>query len=302
MSEVPHMPRVDTFTNDGFAFPAIDTGPLEGEVVVLLHGFPQNGAAWAEVARRLNEQGLRTIAPDLRGYAATARPRGRLAYRSSQLVGDVAALVAAAAGPGGRVHLVGHDWGALLAWSVAGQRPDLVRSLVAVSVPHYAAFVQALFTSDQLRRSAYIVLFQLPVVPELLIHRAPGAFAERLRASGMREAGIERVQREVVDSGALTAAINWYRGLLVSDQRAMWRPVDVPTTLVWGDRDTLLGPAGITLAARHVRAPYALEILRGAGHWLPDDRPDELAEIILQRVGSVSGEASWRVRTRHGLP
>jgi pimeloyl-ACP methyl ester carboxylesterase len=275
----PPVDRIPFLINDRLEFPVRDDGPLDGEVVVLLHGFPQTASAWEPFAALLNAAGYRTIAPTLRGYAPAARPRGRLAYRSSKLVGDLAALVAALGGE--PVHLVGHDWGALLAWSTAARRPELVRSLLAVSVPHYAAFVRALFTSDQLWRSWYIVLFQLPLVPELLVRRFPEGFAARLRGSGMGAEEVDRVWREVVGTGALTGAINWYRGLVVSDQRAMSRPVTVPTTFAWGDADPLLGRAGADGTARFVRAPYALEILPGAGHWIPGQDAGALARVFL---------------------
>lgn len=274
--------RLATFQSDGLTFSVTDTGPLDGPVVVLLHGFPQTSSAWAPVSAGLAAHGYRTIAPDLRGYSPLARPRGRINYRSSKLIGDVLALVEAlGAQP---VHLMGHDWGALLAWSVASARPDLVRTLTAVSVPHYAAFLSSALCSNQLLRSYYIVLFQLPLIPELLFRIFPRSFANALRRSGMAEGSVQRVQREIVEGGALTPGINWYRGLLASNQWAMLRKVSVPTTFVWGSGDRLLGPKGAELTARFVSGPYRLDILPGVSHWVPEEAPDALVTAFCERA------------------
>src|SRR5262245_19601155 len=132
--------RISSFERDGLVFDVHDRGPLEGDLVVLLHGFPQSARCWDVLAPLLNAAGYRTLALDQRGYSARARPRGRLAYRLPELTGDVLALIAAA-GPGDRkAHLVGHDWGAAVAWTLAATRPDAIATLTALSVPHPAAF------------------------------------------------------------------------------------------------------------------------------------------------------------------
>jgi pimeloyl-ACP methyl ester carboxylesterase len=275
--------RVATFANDGLTFSATDTGPIDGPVVLLLHGFPQTSRAWGPVSVQLNAHGFRTVAPDLRGYAPDARPRGRINYRSSKVIGDVVALIdAIGAGP---VHLIGHDWGALLAWSTANAHPEVVTTLTAVSVPHYAAFLRSALSSNQLRRSYYIAMFQLPVVPEMLFRIFPKSLARALAKSGMNVASIAHVQHDVVDSGALTPAINWYRGLLASNQRLMLRATTVPTTFVWGDADTLLGRRGAELTATYVTGPYRLDVLPGISHWIPDEAPQALVESFLRSAG-----------------
>lgn len=271
--------RITGFTNEGLTFSVSDSGPVGGEIVLLLHGFPQTRSAWLSTATELNAAGFRTLAPTLRGYEATSRARGRWRYRSSRIVSDVAALIEQAGG--GPVHLVGHDWGALLAWSTAGARPDLVSSLTAISVPHYPAYLLSMLTSSQLVKSYYVVLFQLPAVPEVLFKIFPNSFANRLRGSGMNDKAIEAVKSEVVAAGSLTSAINWYRGLLVSNQRAMSGAVHVPTTFIWGDQDTLLDKKGVSLTRRFVSSKYSLEILPGVSHWVPDERPEEIARIFI---------------------
>jgi pimeloyl-ACP methyl ester carboxylesterase len=275
------MDRLTFFTRDGLTFDVTDTGPLEGPVVVLLHGFPQKASSWDRVAPLLHEAGLRTVAPVQRGYSPGARPRGRFAYRCSEVVADVEALVGALGG--GPVHLVGHDWGAAVAWGVAGQHPGLLRSLVAVSVGHPAAFLGSMVRSDQLLRSWYMAAFQLPWLPERAHTRMAG-FLSRL---GMPEEAAARFRAEFPNAADLTGPLNWYRALPFASPSDVRRPVEVPTTMVWSDGDQALGRAGVEMTADRVRAPYQLRVLEGVSHWIPDEAPDQLAEAIVDRVRSV---------------
>lgn len=273
--------RVTHVDHDGLRFQVTDGGPLGGAPVVLLHGFPQTAASWTATAERLHAAGLRTLAPDQRGYSPLARPEGRAAYRLPLLVGDVLALVRTLGRP---VHVVGHDWGAAVAWSLAQQHPDLVRSLTTVSVPHPAAFAASMVRSDQLRRSWYFVLFQLPRLPEARLSN-PAVLARSLEASGMSAAQIARVRADVVDSGALPFALNWYRALPLTAPRGVRLPARVPTTHVWSEGDVALGRWGAEHTGRYVAAPYRLVVLPGVSHWVPEEAPDALAAAIVERVG-----------------
>lgn len=272
--------RISTHLHDGLRFDVSDEGPENGEVVLLLHGFPQTSSCWDAVVPLLNAQGYRTIALDQRGYSPGARPRGRWSYRTDLLVADVVSLIERVGTP---VHLVGHDWGAVVSWGVSVARPDLVRTHTSVSVPHPAAFVKSFLTSRQLLRSWYILFFQLPLLPELVITRVPGLFARLLAGSGMDAELFDRVRAEVVESGALSPAIGYYRGLLLSPGAARGR-CRVPTTHVWSSGDSALDRAGAELCGDYVRAPYRLEVLEGASHWIPDQEPERLARIIGERA------------------
>ena len=275
--------RIRTLTHDSLVFDVLDDGPVAGPAVVLLHGFPERASHWQEVSAVLHEHGLRTLAPDQRGYSPGARPRGRLAYRMSLLVGDNVALIERYDAP---VHLVGHDWGAAVAWATASARPDLVRSLTTVSVPHPAAFARSLLTSSQAARSWYVLAFQTPGLVEAVARKAPGAFAASLCRSGLTEAEADRFRTEIVEYGALPGALGWYRALPFSGYRTPG-PVRVPTTHVWSDGDVALSRRGAELTAAQVDAPYELRVLRGVSHWIPTQASAELAEIILDRIESV---------------
>ena len=281
MPEAPH--RLTTFTHDGLVFDVVDAGPEEGPVVVLLHGFPARASCWDDVAEMLHAQGYRTLAPDQRGYSPGARPRGRRAYAAPRLVGDVEALRRAAVEAGAdaeRVHVVGHDWGAVVAWGYAGQHGDRVRTLAAVSVGHTAAFVRS-WLGPQLLRSWYMFLFQLPLLPELLARRPGGPFDRLLARTGMRPGEVARFRREVVDHGALRPALGWYRALPFAPPSWVGTRIAVPTLVVWSDGDAACGRTQARRSARWVDGPFRLEVLHGVTHWVPEQAPERLAPLLL---------------------
>ncbi|MFJ9363774.1 alpha/beta fold hydrolase [Nocardia sp. NPDC101769] len=289
--------RLTVFSHDGLTFDVVDAGPLDGIPVVLLHGFPQTASEWDRLTPYLHERGYRTIAPTQRGYSPGARPRGRFAYRMSALIGDTVALIEALGGD--PVYLVGHDWGSAVAWSTAAARPELVRTLTSVSVPHPMAFARTMFTTTQLFRTFYLVLFQIPWVPELVVSRVfravnspsrPGLRRRARALSGMDDAQIDRVSREVIGAGALPYAINWYRAMMIVDPRRVLRKVIAPTTHVSSARDHYIVDRNSMLTARYVQGPFAHEVLDGT-HWIPEERPAELAAVITTRTASVTTQS-----------
>ena len=276
--------RITSYTRDGLVFDVHDAGPVDGTPVLLLHGFPQDSRSWAALSPLLHERGYRTVAPNQRGYSPGARPRPRRAYRPSELTSDVVELIQVAGlGP---VHLVGHDWGAAVAWEVAAQRPDLLRSLTALSVPHPAAFVQAMFTSNQGRRSRYMLFFQLPWWPERQL--SSGQTWERLlRSTGMSAEAAARDAEPMRDRAAARGALNWYRAMLLSPPRSVRAKITVPTLYVWSDRDRAIGPKGAALTPRFVAGPYTYEVLEGVSHWIPDEAPEQLDALLAGHFDAV---------------
>ncbi|MEV7396934.1 alpha/beta fold hydrolase [Aeromicrobium sp. NPDC092404] len=273
--------RLTQFRNGPYTFDLIDSGPIDGTPVVLLHGFPQRASSWDAVAAHLHERGLRTYAPDLRGYSPGARPRSRFAYGLVALTSDTLALIDAIGAP--RVHVVGHDWGAAIAWSVAGRHPDRVETLTAVSVPHPGAFARSLVSSNQALKSYYMALFQIPFLPERAM--ASGRADGVLRAAGMTPDMVKQFHAEIVDHGALRGGLGFYRSIARARPGDLGQKITVPTTHVWSDGDVALSRKGADLTRRFVTGPYELEIFQGATHWLLDERPAELAASIVRRVG-----------------
>lgn len=275
--------RLTEYRNGDLVFDVIDSGPIDGTPVVLLHGFPQRASSWNAVAAHLHERGARTYAPDQRGYSPRARPRSRFGYRPSALVSDVLALsTTIGRGP---VHLVGHDWGSGVAWGVATQHPQSVASLTAVSVGHPGAFVRSMLRSSQALKSYYMALFQLPLLPEWVLSRRNG-FGERLlRASGMTADIIEAYRTGIIEYGALRGGLGYYRSMFLGRPGDLSMKSTVPTTYVWSDRDTALGRKAADLTAGFVDADYAFDVMEGVSHWIPEQRPAELAQIIARRAG-----------------
>lgn len=273
--------RITQFHHDGLTFDVTDEGPIDGMPVVLLHGFPERRTTWRHVAPILHEAGLRTIAPDQRGYSPGARPTRRRDYRMVRILGDLEALLDRVGAP---VHLVGHDWGAVPAWLLALERPELLRSLTAISVPHPIAFLKAGLTSGQALRSWYIGFFQLPRLAELTAGRPGGLFEKGLRRAGMTDDEIARFRTEMVEDGALPHALGWYRAIALADPSMTRRRVSVPTTFVWSDGDTAVARKGAEETGRWIDAPYDLVVLEGVTHWIPTQAPEDCAGAIIARV------------------
>lgn len=269
-----------TFSRDGLVFDVIDQGPRDGEVVVLLHGWPQLNTCWNEVMDHLNASGYRTIAPNQRGFAMGARPKGRYAYRMSQLVADIDALIGEIGRP---VHLVGHDWGAAIAWATATEHPDKVSTLTAISVPHPAAFLKAM-PRGQIKDSWYMAAFNVPGLPERILGDSERArFALQVKAK-MPAAAFEAYLRDFAAvPERMRTCFGYYRALPFSNLKSL-RRVTVPTTYIWSDDDVALSRVGAEMCGDYVTGDYRFEIVSGASHWLPDEQPKDVARLIEERT------------------
>jgi pimeloyl-ACP methyl ester carboxylesterase len=271
---------MERYRRDDLVFDVRDAGPPDGPVVVLLHGFPQRNDSWDAVIDRLTAEGYRCLAPNQRGYSPGARPSRRRDYRTAELVADVGALIEASGAR--RVHLVGHDWGAAVAWGVAAEMPERLATVSPISVPHPAAFLKSIATSRQGLASWYMYFFQLPRIPEWLLMRRNGGVASYfLRRTGQTPTNVERDVAAMSEPGALTAGINWYRAIPLSDLRATNEKISVPTLYVWSDHDVALLPKAAHATARYVSGDYRFEILPGVSHWIPEEQPDKLADLLL---------------------
>lgn len=255
-------------------------GPADGVPVLLLHGFPQSARSWDRVVERLAGHGLRLVAPDQRGYSPGARPAAVAAYAVPRLVADV--LAVADALDTGPFHLVGHDWGASVAWALAARHPERLRTLTALSVPHLAAFGAALREDpEQQRRSAYIRVFREPGRGEASLLDDDARGLRALYGGAVAAPDVEAYV-DLMRSGALTPALGWYRAM--DGDLAATPPVTVPTTFLWGADDLATSPTAAHACGTHVRADYRFVALEGASHWTPDECPDQVATAVLDRV------------------
>src|SRR5215211_1343759 len=270
----------------GLTFDVRMGGPADGEPVLLLHGFPQDSGVWSPVSERLHAAGLRTIAPDQRGYSPGARPEAVAAYRITECVADAVGLLDALEIEA--AHLVGHDWGAVAAWQLAGRHPERARPLTAVSVPHPVAAAQAIASDpEQQQLSSYIALFrQEGRAEQALLADGASGLRRMFTESGLSGPQMEAYVAAASAPGALTAGLNWYRALSLIDLDGLG-PITCPTTYIWGDRDTFFGRFAVERSAEHVTGPYRYVELPGMNHWIPELAPDALADLIVDRALSL---------------
>ncbi|MFF0488048.1 alpha/beta fold hydrolase [Nocardia sp. NPDC004068] len=271
------------FTNGSLVFEVTDVQPAapNGETVILLHGFPEDRWSWSGLIPGLTSAGFRSLAPDLRGYSPRARPAARSAYTLRKLAEDVLALADAARAE--RVHLVGQDWGAALAWYLAARRPDRVRSLTALSVPHPYAFMRAMVTSPQILRSWYMIANQLPWLPELALSVKDQTVRALIRSGLDAESAARYAQRT-----DMRGPVNWYRAMPLSLTRPVGS-VAVPTLYIRGAEDRYITRAAAESCRRYVRGAYRFVTLSGAGHWLPERDWDRIGPLLGEHLGGVVG-------------
>ena len=280
MTKTTKTERITEFQRDNLSFDVIDTGPLEGHPIVLLHGFPETANIWKQSSEILNQQGFRTYAVNQRGYSLKAQPVGRKAYATQHLVADINQLLDLIDQP---VSLIGHDWGAVVAWEVALQYPEKIKHLTAISVPHKAAFMRSFYSSTQLIKSYYIGLFQLPWVPEFLFYKIPKLGEALLKDSGMTPQQLEDFKKEMLLEKRLAPSLNWYRGLPFSSNRNLLKKVKVPTLFIWGKHDSAIVEKSVELNHQYIDAPYK-EIRMDATHWIPVQNAEQLTLHILQSI------------------
>ena len=265
----------------GLVFDVAEQGAPDGRPVLLLHGFPQTHRAYDALAARLiaadSGEPLRLIAPDQRGYSPGARPADPSAYALPAVAADLIGLLDAYGIE--RADVVGHDWGAMVAWYLAARYPDRVRTLTAVSVPHPAAFAAALAESaDQRRMSEYVNLFR---EPEKAVQVLLEDDARRLRAlyTPLSNSVIEMYLSVFSDSATLHAALNWYRAAKFG-QGGSVPPIQAPVVFVWSTGDVAISRDAAERCAAHAAGPYRFVELEGVSHWIPEEAPDALAEAL----------------------
>jgi pimeloyl-ACP methyl ester carboxylesterase len=259
-------------------FDALTTGPEGGRAVLFLHGFPEAGLQWTAQLSVLGGANCHAVAVDQRGYSPGVRPEAVAEYRLEELVGDVVAIADHLGWQ--RFDLVGHDWGAVVAWATAAIHPQRLRTLTAVSVPHPDAYAKALREDpDQQQRSAYIRVFRSSGAERTLLANN----AEKLRRIydfKIPERHVTEYVQRFTEPGALTAALNWYRAAAFGTVG----PVSVPTLYVWSTDDVAIGSTGALACGDHVTGPYRFEVLEDVSHWIPEEAPELLSRLLLEHL------------------
>jgi pimeloyl-ACP methyl ester carboxylesterase len=271
--------------SQGLRFNALSAGPAEGERVLLLHGFPQFADAWLEIMGVLASARFRAVAVDQRGYSPGARPSEVADYAIELLISDVAAFANALGRE--RFHLVGHDWGAMVAWEFAARNPAQVLSLSALSTPHPdALFAAKANDEDQKLRSTYVTLFRMPGgVAEAALQADDYQRLRQAYQGKLRESAVGENIRRFAEPGALTAALNWYRAL---DFERRTGKIHVPTLYIWGSMDRALGETAALATVNHMAAPYRFERLEGKSHWLLEEVPHAVSALVLEHLAANS--------------
>ena len=260
------------------------TAGTKGEPVVLLHGFPETSHMWTPLMEALASEGYRCLAPDQRGYSPGARPDKVEHYSYDMLASDVLALADAMGF--GRIHLVGHDHGAGVGWATVFDNADRIQSWTALSVPHIAAFVNAIRTDpDQQERSKYISFFVQPELPEKEFSANDyQSFKEWWTFSSAEE--VEDYLSVFKQEGALTAALNWYRAAVSGEGAGSTLAIgsiSTPTLMIWGNQDDAIGRKSNEDAAQYMTGPYRFVEL-DAGHWLIQEETERVIDEVLRHL------------------
>lgn len=289
-----HLVRTDMIETrcislNGLDFTIDIAGSGNEQTVLLLHGFPESRYMWRPQMEALSAAGYRVVAPDQRGYSTGARPADQDAYRVELIVQDAVDLMQALGASD--FHLVGHDWGGQIAWLVAAGHPEKIRTLSILSRPHPAAFARAMAEDpEQAERSRHHRSF-----------REPDAYA-RMRVDGLRPLRealeTQHVPPEIAavhiaklaEPGGLEGAMNWYRasGFTGADTR----PIDLPTLYIWGTDDSTVGRYAAELTPHYVTGPLRFVPVEGAGHFIVDQCPDIVSDLLLEHIAGDAGRSA----------
>lgn len=271
--------KIETIKANGFEFTCRTIGnPSDGPAVILLHGFPETSHMWESTMEHLHKKGYYCMAPDMRGYSSNARPKGVKNYSIQAIAKDVI-LIAEEKGLSD-FHLMGHDWGSAVGWAIVGLYPQQVKSWVALSVPHLTALGKAVkYDEKQKKMSSYARTFQLRWLPESILKAKD---FERLEKACWYLSSPEQVvayKSVFGEKRALTSALNYYRKnwkkMITIAEGLNISQIEIPTTLIWGSKDTALGRKSVEDTQKYMKGDYELVELE-ASHWLVQDQPEQV--------------------------
>ncbi len=266
----------------------VTEGPEDGPMVLLLHGFPETSAGWRRQMPALAEAGWFCVAPDQRGYGRSDKPARTRAYRIGALVDDALAVIDAMGRR--RCHVVGHDWGGMVAWWLALDHPERVASFSALNIPHPWVFSRWLFTSRQLLRSWYIFAMQLPWLPERSLSQDDHDPLVRVMfanstAKPFTPEEVASWKEAWSRPGALSGMLAWYRAMARWPTFPRARRVSVPTRIVFGKQDLALDWRMAEDSAA-LCDDVQLTLIEEAGHFVQHDAPDRVNRILLDFLGT----------------
>jgi pimeloyl-ACP methyl ester carboxylesterase len=258
----------------------------DGPLVLFLHGFPECWYSWRYQMPVLANAGCRVWAPDMRGYNLSDKPRGVRNYHLLTLARDVRELIRAAGVE--QATIVGHDWGAAVAWRVAMEYPEVVSRLVILNVPHPAKFWAGIFNPRQLLRSWYIFFFQIPWLPEFIMSHNARRFAAAIRQNTVNRRAVtdDDVQvyaQAIGHPGAMHSAINYYRALARWGFWLSIKPIHAPTLMLWGENDVALGKE-LTYGTEKYVDDFRIHYIPNCSHWVQQDSAEKVNELLLNFI------------------
>jgi pimeloyl-ACP methyl ester carboxylesterase len=277
-----HHSRIDAGEVRLHVVEARPEGWKDAPLVVLCHGFPEHWWSWRHQLVALRDAGFWAVAPDMRGYADSDKPKGVDAYDVDRLAGDVAGLVRALGRD--KAHVVGHDWGGIVAWRFAELHQPMLERLAVLNVPHLRVMLKHLLVWRQMKKSWYIFFFQLPGIAERFASKDDFAAIRKMFAiDGFAQDEIDRYVDALKKPGALTAGMSYYRAITRRVlRRDIPKPVKIerPVLVIWGDRDRALGKEMAEPPPRWV--PNARVVhLAEASHWVQNDAPEQVNELLV---------------------
>ena len=273
-----------TFHNGAIQLHAVASGPADGPVVILLHGFPEFWYSWHQQIEPLASSGFRVIVPDQRGYNLSSKPRGAANYALSHLTSDVLAIADHLGAE--KFFLAGHDWGAAVAWSVALLHPQRIAKLAILNVPHPSVMRRYLASSRrQIRRSWYMFFFQLPFLPEdafTIFNYRLGvrSLVRSSRPNTFSSEDLAQYRSAWSQPHALTSMINWYRAAFRYRTKFPDSTVHVPTRILWGERDAFLLADMAQDSLRYCDSAE-LYTFANASHWLQHEEPARVSQLLI---------------------
>ncbi len=253
----------------------------EGPLMLMLHGFPEFWYSWRHLIPEF-AQDYQVVALDLRGYNDSDKPSQKSAYVMDEFIKDIEGVIK---GLGySSCVLVGHDWGGAIAWCFAYAHPEMVERLIVLNIPHPAKFATGLTKPQQLLRSSYIFFFQLPFLPELQLklnnyQALETAFkGMAVNKDAFSQADIDAYKQAVAKPGALTAMLNYYRNMFRHGFiNRSWGVLDVPTLMVWGEKDTALGKE-LTYGTENFVQDFQIKYIPNCSHWVQQEQP----QLVIQ--------------------
>jgi len=262
----------------------------QGKLMLMLHGFPEFWYSWRHQITKFSKD-YQVVALDLRGYNDSDKPQAVEAYAMTELLEDVKGVITGLGYE--NCILVGHDWGGAIAWNFAYTYPEMVEKLIILNLPHPAKFKEGLSTPQQLLKSWYIVLFQLPFIPESILqwndYQAIAAAFKNMAVdkSAFTQEDLEAYKDAAAKRGALTAMLNYYRCTFQSmlKSQPQWSVLNVPTLMIRGEKDTALGKE-LTYGTETYVSDFRLKYIPNCSHWVQQEQPELVNQYMREFLSS----------------